>query len=284
MAATKQAAVTPNHAKSEFPTNMSHELRTPLNGILGISQVFQHLPKLTNQEKEDIAIVEKSGLYLLTLINEILDISKIEAGKMELEHQNFNFPDFLKGIVGTYCNSSAEKNIDFIYQFSSDIPVVVKADEKRLRQILLNLLGNAIKFTSRGKVKFTVNIISKETHNESLSLTKVKFEISDTGIGIPTEKLSKIFLAFEQVGATQLKGQGTGLGLAISQKIARMMGSDITVISKLGKGNILSFHLDLNTVLNSPKKLTPKIKIDSNISQNIPLNIIVAQDNIVNEK
>jgi signal transduction histidine kinase len=262
LAATKQAAVAPNHAKSEFLTNMSHELRTPLNGILGIAQVFQHLPKLTNQEKEDIAIFEKSGLYLLTLINEILDISKIEVGKMELEHQNFNFPDFLKGIVGTYCNSSAEKNIDFIYQFSSDIPVVVKADEKRLRQILLNLLGNAIKFTSRGKVKFTVNVISKETQNESLSLTKVKFEISDTGIGIPAEKLSKIFLAFEQVGATQLKAQGTGLGLAISQKIARMMGSDITVISKLGKGSIFSFYLDLNTVLNSPKKLTPKIKID----------------------
>ena len=106
-------------------------------------------------------------------------------------------------------------------------------------------------------------------------MTKLKFEISDTGIGIPAEKLSKIFLAFEQVGATQLKAQGTGLGLAISQKIARMMGSDITVISKLGKGSIFSFHLDLNTVLNSPKKLTPKVKIDSNISQNIPLTIIL---------
>ncbi|MBK1990810.1 MASE1 domain-containing protein [Sphaerospermopsis aphanizomenoides BCCUSP55] len=284
LASAKQAAVAANHAKSEFLTNMSHELRTPLNGILGIAQVFQDLPKLTNQEKEDIAIIEKSGLHLLTLINDILDISKIEAGKMELEYQKFNFHDFLQGIVEIYRNSLTKKDINFIYNFASDLPRIVKSDEKRLRQILLNLLGNAIKFTVTGEVKFSVNVVSKETKNESFSVTKVKFEIVDTGIGIPAEKLSRIFLAFEQVGETQLKAQGTGLGLAISQNIARMMGSNITVISEVGKGSIFSFELDLETVLNYPEKFSSTLNSDTNVSEKIPLHILVAEDNIVNQK
>ncbi|MEA5576328.1 MASE1 domain-containing protein [Anabaena sp. UHCC 0451] len=278
----KQAAINANLAKSEFFTNMSHELRTPLNGILGIAQVFQHLPKLTNQEKEDIAIIEKSGLHLLTLINDILDISKIESGKMELELKHFNFPDFLKKVVEICENYSAEKNIAFNYQFSSDIPAIVKADEKRLRQILLNLLGNAFKFTIIGEVRFSVNVITQKIQGNSLFLNTIKFKVTDTGVGIPVDKLASIFLAFEQIGETRLKSQGTGLGLAISQKITQMMGSNIEVVSELGKGSVFSFELDLDTVLNYTENKT--IELDSNLSETIPLSILVAEDNIINQK
>ncbi len=279
----KQNAVDANRSKSKFLTNMSHELRTPLNGILGIAQVFEDSPKLTNKEKEDIKIIYQSGVHLLTLIDDILDISKIEAGKMELEPQNFNFSELIKGIVKICSYSALEKNIDFNYKFHSKIPVIINADEKRLRQILLNLLGNAIKFTDTGEVSFIVDYINQEVSNELFYLTKIKFQVRDTGVGISSEKLAKIFLPFEQVGESKLKSQGTGLGLAISQKITEIMGSEIKVISELSQGSTFSVELDL---------LTPKtqeiekkeIKFDVSFSQKFPLKILIAEDNIINQK
>jgi CheY-like chemotaxis protein len=262
---------------------MSHELRTPLNGILGIAQVYQKSPKLTEQEKEDIAIIKQSGLHLLTLINDILDISKIEAGKMEIIPEKFDFLLFLKLIIEIARNSSVVKNINFKYQLSSELPLIVKTDEKRLRQILLNLLGNAIKFTATGEVKLIVNLISQERKNDSLSITKIKFEVIDTGVGIPPEKLASIFLPFEQVGETRLKSQGTGLGLAISQRIAQMMGSEIKVSSKLGEGSIFSFELDLETFAKHIEENNNHVEY-CDISQNLPLSILVAEDNLVNQK
>ncbi|MTJ11935.1 response regulator [Anabaena sp. UHCC 0187] len=279
----KQNAIDANRSKSQFLTNMSHELRTPLNGILGIAQVFQDSPKLTNQEQEDIKIIYQSGVHLLTLIDDILDISKIEAGKMELEFKNFNFPDFLKGIIKICRYSALEKNLNFSYKFDASIPVIINADEKCLRQILLNLLGNAIKFTNTGEVNFIVDFISQEVKNDLFYLTRVKFQVADTGVGINNEKLAKIFLPFEQVGESKLKSQGTGLGLAISQKIAEMMGSEIKVTSELSQGSIFSLELDLLTPKNQDieKKL---IKFDANFSQKFPLKIMIAEDNIVNQK
>jgi CheY-like chemotaxis protein len=176
-----------------------------------------------------------------------------------------------------------EKNLDFIYQFDQKIPIIIHTDEKRLKQILLNLLGNAIKFTDTGKVNLIVNFISQEPKNELFYLTKINFQVTDTGVGISSEKLAKIFLPFEQAGESKLKSQGTGLGLAISQKIAQIMGSEIKVISKLSQGSLFSVELDFLTPKNQDIQ-KPVIKFDTHFSQKFPLQILIAEDNIVNQK
>ncbi|MEG4146398.1 ATP-binding protein [Microcoleus sp. Pol12B5] len=241
----KIAADTANHAKSEFLANMSHELRTPLNGILGYSQIMERDKTTTPKQKDAIHIIHQCGSHLLTLINDILDLSKIEARKMELYSSNFNFSSFLIGVV-EMCHIRAEqKEITFSYQVLNQLPNAVSADEKRLRQVLLNLLGNAIKFTEKGGVIFKVGVIGTGEESDQSQLTKIRFYIQDTGIGMAPEQLEKIFLPFEQVGNSQQKAEGTGLGLAIAQKIVQMMGSEIHVESILGQGSIFYFDLEL---------------------------------------
>lgn len=251
----KEIADNANEAKSEFLANMSHELRTPLNGILGYAQILQRSESLTEKGRKGVEIIHQCGSHLLTLINDILDLSKIEARKMELYPTDFHFPAFLEG-VAEICRIKAEqKVIDFIYQVSEDLPIGVRADEKRLRQILINLLGNAIKFTDKGSVTFQIAVSrseSLEKEFEQLTLDKqqktnykIKFKIKDTGVGMTLEQLEKIFLPFEQVGDTKKQSEGTGLGLTISQQIVQMMGSKLEVQSKLGEGSIFSFDVEL---------------------------------------
>jgi signal transduction histidine kinase/CheY-like chemotaxis protein len=287
LAEAKEIAIAANRSKSKFLTNMSHELRTPLNGILGITQIYKNSSRLTQQEREDIQIIEQAGLHLLTLINDVLDISKIEAGKLELDNKPFNFVDFLKGIIEICRHSASEQIFCFNYELSSDLPVIVNSDETRLRQVILNLLGNAIKFTDTGEVLFKVTLISKEnedTQDDKILISKIRFEIRDTGVGIPAENLTSIFLPFEQVGESRLKSQGTGLGLAISQRISQMMGSEIKVESELGKGSIFSLELDLETVINYQEIAKNQLGLENNLSAKIPLNILVAEDNLINQK
>ncbi len=240
----KEVADGANLAKSEFLANMSHELRTPLNGILGYAQILQNSNNLPDKERKGINIIHQCGSHLLTLINDILDLSKIEAQKMELYPTNFHFPSFLQGVAEICKIKADQKSIDFAYQPDARIPSGIEADEKRLRQVLINLLGNAIKFTEKGAVTFKVLVISSVQEGQ-LPIHKIRFQIEDTGVGMTSEQLEKIFLPFEQVGSIKKQSEGTGLGLAISNKIVVMMNSTIEVNSQSEKGSIFWFDVEI---------------------------------------
>ncbi|BBC25644.1 MASE1 domain-containing protein [Pseudanabaena sp. ABRG5-3] len=293
----KQIAELANRTKTEFLSNMSHELRTPLNAILGLVQLLQESQNIDNQEKLDIQTIYQSGTHLLTLIDDILDISKIESGKMELHLQELHLLSFVKNLVEIIQVQANQKKIDFIYQFAPDLPELVYADSKRLKQILLNLLGNAVKFTNKGHVIFRVASL-KSSQLEMLSsdnslnkLVSLKFEIEDSGIGIDSSKLESIFLPFEQAGESNFKNQGTGLGLSISQRIADMMGGKITVNSRRGIGSVFLFTVSLQVpklILTTPQNDVLEVSqpsyFEQNLAQKFPLKILIAEDNIVNQK
>ncbi|MGF1933044.1 MAG: ATP-binding protein [Nostoc sp. ChiQUE02] len=232
----KLTADAANHAKSDFLANMSHELRTPLNGILGYAQI---LARTASDEKQQrgIDIIYQCGSHLLTLINDILDLSKIEARKLELQLVPFYLPAFLQSVVEICRIKAEQKGIEFIYQPPENPAMGVVADEKRLRQVLINLLGNAIKFTEKGSVTFKVEVLLGD-------ITNLRFQIQDTGIGISPQQLEKIFLPFEQVGDSKRQSEGTGLGLAISQRFVELMASQIQVESQLGVGSKFFFNID----------------------------------------
>ncbi|NET56070.1 MAG: response regulator [Symploca sp. SIO2E6] len=251
----EQAAEAANYAKSQFLTNMSHELRTPLNGILGYTQILQSSSELTPEQQQGIDTIHTCGNHLLTLINDILDLSKIEAQKMELDPHDFHFLDFLWAVTQMCQIRAQQKGIAFIYQPNHQLPTAVHADEKRLRQILINLLGNAIKFTNTGSVTFKVSVIGhwslvigqEQTTNNKRQITnnQIRFEVEDTGVGIAIEELEKIFEPFEQVGENNYKSEGTGLGLAITKQIVYLMGSRLQVKSTLGVGSTFWFDIEL---------------------------------------
>ncbi|MEG4530598.1 PAS domain S-box protein [Microcoleus sp. D2_18a_D3] len=236
-AKAREAAEAASRAKSEFLANMSHELRTPLNGIMGYAQILQRSKSLNQEERSRIDVIYQCGSHLLTLINDILDLSKIEAQKVELMPTDFHFPAFLQG-VAEMCRIRAElKGIHFHFPSSPELPIGIRADEKRLRQVLFNLLSNAIKFTDQGSVTFIVSFATEG---------KIRFEVRDTGTGIAQEQLEAIFQPFEQVGDRKRQTEGTGLGLAISQRIVELMGSTIQVQSEMNVGSIFWFDVNLS--------------------------------------
>lgn len=237
----KEMAEAANRAKSEFLANMSHELRTPLNGILGYTQILKKSANFTEQQRNGLEIIHYSGEHLLTLINDVLDLSKIEARRMELYPHEFHFSTFLENLVQMF-KVRTRQDIAFIYKPIAPLPNFVWADEKRLRQVLLNLLGNAIKFTEQGHVTFRVSSIDNHL---PLGLPKLRFEVEDTGVGISTEQLDKIFLPFQQAGDNRRQVEGTGLGLTITQQLLQLMGSDIQVNSQPGKGSTFWFEIVL---------------------------------------
>ncbi|MES2352895.1 MAG: substrate-binding domain-containing protein [Pseudomonadota bacterium] len=236
----KERAEAANKAKSSFLASMSHELRTPLNGILGYAQILKRDKSMGDRQRNGLNTIERSGEHLLTLINDILDLAKIEAGKFELYPAPINLPPFLRVIADIIRIKVEQKSLLFHHDVAPDLPIAVLADEKRLREVLLNLLGNATKFTSQGQVSLGVRVIDS-TGDEA----RLRFEVRDTGVGISASALERIFEPFEQTGDTQQRLGGTGLGLAISRELIQLMGSDIHVDSELGKGSCFWFELRL---------------------------------------
>ena len=227
-----------SQAKSVFLASMSHELRTPLNAILGYAQILRRDRNLTDRQAAGLDTVEQSGAHLLMLINDILDLSKIEAGKLELMSGVLHLPQFLRLIADIIRVKAEQKGLTFIYEEPPALPTAIRADEKRLRQVLLNLLGNAVRFSDRGQVTLRVK---HEPAGEASE--RLRFEIEDTGIGIAEAQMDTLFRPFEQAGDLHRRLGGTGLGLAISRQLVRLMGSDIGVRSRPGVGSLFWFEL-----------------------------------------
>ncbi|PZV05999.1 MAG: hybrid sensor histidine kinase/response regulator [Leptolyngbya sp.] len=245
--AAKLVADGANQAKSEFLANMSHELRTPLNGILGYAQILNRSKVLPMKERHGVEIIHQCSSHLLTLINDVLDLSKIEARKLDLAPKAIHFPSFLQGVAEICRIRADQKAINFLYDPDPQLPEGLFVDEKRLRQVLLNLLGNAIKFTDTGSVTLKVTVMenAEMEHHAALSTRRVKFQVEDTGVGIAPDQVDKIFQAFEQVGDRQRQAEGTGLGLAISQRIVQLMNGQIQVKSQPGVGSDFWFEVEL---------------------------------------
>ncbi|MGD1920971.1 MAG: ATP-binding protein [Pleurocapsa sp.] len=257
-----------NQAKSDFLANMSHELRTPLNGILGYAQILLHNPSVTTKEKKMFRTIEQCGSHLLTLINDILDLSKIEVGKLELLLNDFHSVKFLQNIV-EMCRINAEKkNIACNFDFPATIPEILRGDEKRLRQVLINLLGNAIKFTDEGEVTLKVTQVDYVNELKDLELPTItlRFDVIDTGIGINPQQIQQIFQAFEQVGDRNRQAEGTGLGLAISRQLLGLMNSNLNVTSKPNVGSTFWFELSLYVVSDYKVQSQPNILLRESVS------------------
>jgi signal transduction histidine kinase/CheY-like chemotaxis protein len=236
--------------RSNFLAQMSHELRTPLNAIIGYAQLLRRdRHQLTDRQAAGLATIHESGQHLLTLINDILDLARVEAGKMVLHPAAVHLGVFLQVVVDIMGVKAAEKSLSFSYELAADLPPVVTIDETRLRQVLLNLLGNAMKFTDRGTVSLRVLAAPPADEPDTLRL---RFEVADSGIGMSAQQLGRLFHPFEQVADKQRREGGTGLGLAISQQLVHLMGGDIAVASEPGKGSTFWFDIPAPAAAGSP--------------------------------
>src|SRR5919199_57963 len=262
----KEAAEVANKAKSEFLANMSHELRSPLNTILGFSQLMQRSSNLDREQKENINCISRSGEHLLTLINSVLDLSKIEAGRMVLHESNFDLSRLLDDLEDMFRLKADDKQLQLLFERSPNLPQYVRTDEVKLRQALINLLNNAIKFTSEGGV--SLRVVSelkvgtlerwkvqegKRQKNQPANLLTcqpaiLRFEIEDTGSGIAPDELDTIFEAFTQTQTGKTSREGTGLGLAITRSFVQLMGGEISVRSQMGHGTIFRFDVAVSLV------------------------------------
>jgi two-component system, sensor histidine kinase and response regulator len=242
LARAKKAAEAASTAKSNFLAHMSHELRTPLNGILGYAQLLKRDATLGEHQIESVSVIERSGEHLLTLINDLLDLAKIEAGRLDVHTSLFDLPQLVKHVADIAAVRAAQADIEFSYKTEPGLPMQVRGDERALRQVLLNLLGNAVKFTRQGSVSFHAT-----ARSIAIDRCEMCFVVEDTGPGIEAEDLQRIFEPFERVSADP-KVEGTGLGLPIAKRLASAMGGQLEVRSTPGRGSTFVVTLQLEVV------------------------------------
>jgi len=274
LVSARQEALSANRAKSEFLANMSHEIRTPLNGIFGMTDLALNT-KVSTEQKDYLESIKTSAESLMAIINDILDFSKIEARKFELDSINFNLRDTIGDIVSSLALQAHNKGLELAYHIPPDIPDAVVGDPIRLRQILVNLINNAIKYTEEGEIVVSVTEESK-TKNE----VRLRFKVVDTGIGIPEAKQRLIFDPFAQADGSITRRQGgSGLGLAISSQLVELMEGQIGVKSKVGEGSTFYFDVRLGLRKKTEEKLSPAKQKEL---KNLP--VLVVDDNATNRR